>query len=207
MAVSQPWGDGYLPAKQLQPRRFCLPGCFWHPWLTTVPVWPSCWVFWEGSPPRNSDACSRYLSGQQQSWICWGCHVHPMLEQHRWEAQRHRPPVPGAVEVGAHPCKVASASAQLLGPKPWLPTVPVTDLSVWSAAIRSVVCPFTSFSPLAFPPPLPLFSSYCPYLVRPYYLLLSTKASNLWQHLVFGWTWTEHISSIFCMFFFFNVRF
>lgn len=82
MAVSQRWGDGYLPAKQLQPRRFCLPGCFWHPLLTTAPVWPSCWVFWEGSPPRNSDACSRYLSGQQQSWICWGCCVHPMPEQH-----------------------------------------------------------------------------------------------------------------------------
>lgn len=66
---------------------------------------------------------------------------------------------------------------------------------------------FHLFFTSGFFPPLPLFSSYCPYLVRPYYLLLSTKASNLWQHLVFGWTWTEHISSIFCMFFFFYVRF
>lgn len=56
----------------------------------------------------------------------------------------------------------------------------------------------SGFSPSSF-----LFSSYCPYLLGPYYLLLSAKASNLRQHLVLGWMWTKHIHSVFCILYFF----
>lgn len=174
MAVS-PWGgDGCLPARQLQPRHFFLSGCFWHPLLTPVPVWPACWAIWEGWPPRNSDASSRSLSGRQQSAIRWGCHVHPMLEQHGWKSQQDKSPVPAAVGTRACPCRVAGVSAQLLGPKPSFPTAPVTHLSDLLLSILLSV-----LSPLAFSPPSLLFPAYCPYLVRPYYLLLSAKASNL----------------------------
>lgn len=56
--------------------------------------------------------------------------MHPVLEQHEWEAQRHKPPVAVAVGARAHPHRAASVSAQLMGPKPCFPTAAVMDLSV-----------------------------------------------------------------------------
>lgn len=118
--------------------------------------------------------------------------MHAMLEQQRWEAESAKPPA--AVEARACPCRVASASAQLLAPQPSDGSVSLI-CCILSVSVLSPLFHLWLFSPL------PLFSSYCPYLVRPYYLLLSEKASNLWQHLVCGGTWTEHSSSIFCAFY------
>lgn len=120
-----------------------------------------------------------------------------MLEQQRWEAESPKPPA--AVEVRACPCGVAMPPLSSWFHSPGSPQP--SDASV------SLICFILSVSVLS--PlfhlwlffPLPLFSSYCPYLVRPYYLLLSERASNLWQHLVFGGTWTEHSSSIFRAFY------
>lgn len=75
--------------------------------------------------------------------------MHPTLEQHRWESQQDKTTVPVAVGTRAYPCSVAGVSAQLLGPKPWFPTAPVTDLS---DLLLSTLLPV--LSPLAFFPPL-----------------------------------------------------
>lgn len=61
----------------------------------------------------------------------------------------------------------------------WLPSPGSAQPQPWICQADLLLSLLLSgLSPLPFPP-LPLFSSYCPYLVMPYYLPLSAKASNL----------------------------